>query len=1140
MPVFLFTDIERSTQLWEQHRAAMARALIHHDDLLQSYISQYGGRVIKHTGDGVFAVFEEGDPLRCVIETQTAFAQTDWSPLSPVRIRIALHAGDAEKRGDDYFGPAVNRTARLLPIGWGGQILLTPSVAQSSPLPEEAVLKDLGAHLLPDLHEPQIVYTLLHPQLAQQEFPPLRTLSVHAHNLPRQSSPFVGRERELAELHRRMKDSGLRLLTLVGPGGMGKTRLAIQLTAEEIAAYRHGVYFVPLAAVSHPDSVIPALASSLNFVFHGPHDPATQLLRHLRDKQMLIVLDNFEHLLEAAPLLLDILDRAPQVRLLVTSRERLNLLPETAYSVPGMGLAVEGAATAAATAAATSAPPTPDADSALFDAIELFLQSARQASPDFTPTEEELTAIHQICRLVEGMPLAIELAAAWTHLLSCQQIAAQIERSFTFLTSAATNVPERQSSLRAVFDYLWGFFANYERRVLCRLAIFRGGFCREAAAEVADASFFFLTSLVDRALLRETPDGRYEMHEMLRQFTLEQMAAMPGEQEYAADRHAAYYAAWLGQREEALRQAEQKTAQAALSEEFENVKSAWHYLLELWRTSVGRPKATAALQQMNLGVYIFYETRSLFMDGYNFFTHAADQLKQIDLEAMTPTEQNLWARLTAYATSLNYQMSSSHVQALESFESCLRIFQRNNSRYGQVLVISQIALAHYQVGNYGECVRLCQNTLELARMEEMPWHETYLLKLLGNVVYMQGRYLEARVFYEDSRAVAEKYGYLRGLAAALNNLGNVASSLGEFTISEQSLEDALTLYKEIGYQTGVANTLNNLAHVATMLGNYDRARHLYYESLLLHQKAGAAKFSAFALKNIGDVALAADDLREANKLYQQSLAIYREIDDRREIAYSYNHLGDVNLAEGDYAAAAVGYQQALAIFRELDYHPGQSYALDSWGRLARLQGDYETAQQLHQESLTRYRENNNDEGVGYALNHLGLVALAEGEYEQGQRLLNDSLAAFEKIGSHRGIVTSLTDLGQLMLEQGERADARDYLRQALRVALNRYALRPALKVLLSLAVLRRHQADHDPIADSSTADQMRLEAVELAELCRHHPASDRETRQQAETALRDLREGVAPDQVAAAQERAIQLTFVQLNEKEMLRLAGCD
>lgn len=336
MPVFLFSDIEGSTQKWETHKEAMAKALALHDAILLAALSKFGGKVIKNTGDGVFAMFDNRQALQCALSTQLEISHNDWSSVSGLKIRMALHAGDAEKRGEDYFGPVINRTARILATGWGGQIVLTPAAQSASDLPEGAALESLGTHLLKDLSDPQPLLGLMHNSLPQQKFPPLRSLTSRPNNLPSPSTAFFGRESELKTIAAIFKDPSCRLVTVVGQGGMGKSRLAIQAAADRLDDFSDGVYFVPLAPVLSPATLATAVAGAVPFSFSGEADVAMELFRYLKDKNLLLVMDNFEHLLVGASFISEMLKAAPNLRILVTSRIRMNLSEEWVLELEGM------------------------------------------------------------------------------------------------------------------------------------------------------------------------------------------------------------------------------------------------------------------------------------------------------------------------------------------------------------------------------------------------------------------------------------------------------------------------------------------------------------------------------------------------------------------------------------------------------------------------------------------------------------------------------------------------------------------------------------------------------------------------------------------------------------------------------------
>jgi class 3 adenylate cyclase len=444
MPIFLYTDIEGSTQLWEKHGEAMSAVLDRHDEILMRCIEGCGGRHVKNSGDGMLAVFEGGEtePLECALAMQRKLADEKWPAIDELRVRVAVHAGPADYRAGDYFGSTVNRLARLMATAWGGQIIVTPEVIGITPLPDGARLVDLGVHLLKDLTEPQQIFGLLHENLKLQEFPALRSMSSRPNNLPRQPTPLVGREDELAEIGELLARPDCRLLTLVAPGGMGKTRLGLQAAAEQINVFQNGVFFVPLAGVTSVDNLPSTIANALNLSFYGAEDLEIQLHNYLREKQLLLLLDNFEHLIAGAKTVSDILAAAPGVKIVATSRRRLLLQAEWTFDVPGLSVPENGGLEAAGT----------------YGSVELFLQSARRVQPGFSPTMEDLQGIVRVCRIVEGMPLALILAAAWVNTLSCQEIADEIQRTLIYWRLRCTICPDGSAACKrslSILGMIW-------------------------------------------------------------------------------------------------------------------------------------------------------------------------------------------------------------------------------------------------------------------------------------------------------------------------------------------------------------------------------------------------------------------------------------------------------------------------------------------------------------------------------------------------------------------------------------------------------------------------------------------------------------------------------------------------------------
>jgi len=887
---FMFTDIEGSTQLWHKHFEAMKQSLPHHDAILDAQITRYGGRIIKHTGDGIYAVFEGGDPLQCALAIQRQFQREDCGPIGKLRIRVALHVGHAEKgRGDDYFGPVINRVARVLSTGWGGQTLLTPEAVSAFPLPEGATLQDLGVHVLKDLSEPQQIYGLLHPDLPLQQFPALRSLSARPNNLPPQTTPFVGREEELAEMRRLLQDPACRLLTLVGPGGAGKTRLALHAAAQQIETFTHGVYFVSLDAVRTTDSLPFAIADAIKFTFYSRENPDVQLLNYLREKEMLLLLDNFEHLLEGTDLLAGVLQQAPQVKFIVTSRERLNLQEEWVLDIQGLKL------------------PTADGVESS-SAVQFFVQSAQRVYADFSLSEDDKPHVVRICQLVEALPLGIELAAAWVRMLPCREIAQEIEQNLDFLATKLRNVQERHRSLRAVFEHSWKLLSESEREIFRKLSVFRGGFSREAAQQVAGATLPLLSALLDKSLLRRSCTGRHVAHELLRQYADEKLQEDLSLHEQIYEKHCSYYAEFLTQREEALKRTEQKETLEEIQEEFENIQGSW-----AWAVDHGR---TEALDKALSSLHLFYDRRSRFQEGVAALQSAITALRSKQgLEGLT-RERTLLGKLLSRQGMFCHRLGL-YERARGLLEEGFTLARAGNDPAEQALSLNNLGSVAEAVGQYPEAKRLYEESLTLRRRVGDRWAIALSLNNLGNLAYRLGDYLEARKLYEESLAIKRETGDRKGTAPSLNNLGNVAMVLGQYPEAKKLYEESIAIKRELGDQWGLSLSLNNLGLVSEALGEYSEAEKLYQESLGISREIGDRRGIASSLNNLGNVALALGKHTEAKQLYQESLAIRNEIGDRLGMAYCMGSLGEVATALGECAEAREHLREALKMGMEI-------------------------------------------------------------------------------------------------------------------------------------------------------------------------------------------------------------------------------
>ena len=858
---FVLTDIEGSTALWEQAPEAMRAALARHDALLTGGVEARGGVVVKSRGEGdsVFAVFSRAsDAIAAAADLQRALQAEPWPPETPLRLRMALHTGEAELRGGDYYGAAVNRCARLRGLAHGGQVLLSEATAVlvRDGLPVGGRLRDLDEHRLRDLTRPERVFQLLHPELPA-EFPALRSLDTRPHNLPVQRSPLTGRAEELDEAKQLLCRQDVALLTLTGPPGVGKTRLALQVAAELLDHFQDGAFFVGLAPIPDPSLVASAVAQVLGIRDVGGRPLLESLRDDLRDKQMLLVLDNFEHVLDAAPQVADLLAACPGLKVLATSRAILRLRDEREFPVSPL-----------ATPNPRSLPPA--ADIAQYPAVALFAQQARAASPGFVVTDENAAAVAQICARLDGLPLAIELAAARLKLLPPEALLARLDRRLPLLTGGARDLPARQQTLRATIVWSHDLLDEAERRLFRRLAVFAGGWTLQAAEAVCRPDgeprgemLDGVASLVDKSLLRRVGaavEPRFGMLETVREYALERLEAS-GEAVEIRRRHAGHYLALAEGAEPAVRGPRQGASLDRLDAEHDNLRAALGWAIEHGEMDAG----------LRLGGALgrFWQVRGYWTEGREWLTR---------LLALAGAP----SRTAARAKALN-------------------------------------ALGHLtrRQGDYAAARSLHEEALGISReLGDKPGIAA-ALNGLGETARLRGDYAEARSLYRESLALARELGDKLGIAAALNNLGIVARFRGDYAEALSLYRDSLGIRQELGDREGMAISLNNLGVVARLQGDYPRARAWHQESLRIRRELRDAGGVAESLNNLGIVARHEDDYPTARASHEESLGIRRDLGDRPAMPDVLNNLGAVLRLQGQYAAARASHEEALTLAREL-------------------------------------------------------------------------------------------------------------------------------------------------------------------------------------------------------------------------------
>jgi predicted ATPase len=604
---FLFTDLEGSTRRWEQFPHDMKVALERHDAILGAAVAGANGQVLKSTGDGLMAVFPSAAAaVSACLAAQRRLAEEPWGETGPLRVRMGLHAGEAQTRTGDYFGPTVNRAARIMAVGHGGQVLLSAAAAALvlDQLPDGATLLDLGSHRLKDLGRPEHLFQLVHPDLAY-DFRPLVTLDRHPNNLPTQASTFVGRDGELGAIRQRLEDQAVRLLTLTGPGGTGKTRLALRVAAEEIDRFDDGVFFVDLSAVRAAEAVPAVIARAIGLSETSELSLLEELKRQLRHHRELLVFDNFEQVTAAAPTVVELLQGCPGLKLLVTSREALHVRGEHLFSVPPLSLprAAPGHRSAAELAGC--------------EAVQLFVERAQAVRADFRLTDENAAAVAEICRRLDGLPLAIELATARINLFSPEALRDRLGSRLRLLRGGARDLPARQQTLRATIEWSYQLLEPGEQRLLELLSVFSSaGF---DAVEVVAGNIEWLTetrvdtldglaSLLDKSLIRqadpEAGEPRLVMLETIREYAAERLDELPQFSAAARRAHAAYFADFAQRQWEDLIGQRREPALAAMAADLDNLRLAWDH----WA-------AASDLDQLNKlldSLWLLYDARGWY------------------------------------------------------------------------------------------------------------------------------------------------------------------------------------------------------------------------------------------------------------------------------------------------------------------------------------------------------------------------------------------------------------------------------------------------------------------------------------------------------------------------------------------------
>ncbi len=640
---------------------------------------------------------------------------------------------------------------------------------------------------------------------------------------------------------------------------------------------------------------VPAtIADALGFTFREAEDPPRQLFDYLRDKELLLVLDSLEHILESADLVSKILRYAPRVIVMATSRERLHLKEESVVVIQGLAYPSGGGASS------RDGPrsPIPPRSMSAYSAVQLFAQHAHRVHSRFTLSDADTRDAIRICQLVEGLPLGVELAASWTRARSCGEIAKEIERNLDVLATNLHDVPERQRSIRATFEHSWNLLSREERNLLARLSIFSGGFLSGAALQVTGASISNLLTLVDKSLVRRDSTGRYDMHSLLRQFARGKLDASPRLRHDTERRYASFFATYMEEQGERLRRARGREDFSLLRSEIENVRQAWQLAVTHDLVSLAE-KALEAL-------FLFHDVQCRFQEGIDLLGRAIDQWSG------DPSRRRILGRLLARQGALHLQCGA-YGEARDALRRGLALLEAAEEKNELTFALVNLSRVAQRQGDYEETVRLSERSLALSRETSDLWGITHSLIYLGVVRYRMGDVDAAQTLLEQSLDSARRSDNPRLLIGPLNWLGDVLCHLGDYAAGQALFEQCLRLTRELGDRYRVAIALNNLGTVFHVLGKREEAQSAYEESLHICREIGHRTREAIALSNLGELAFENSTYDDAERLYQEGLVIGREIQDQWVVMACLNNLGQIASTRQDADGAREHFTEALTI-----------------------------------------------------------------------------------------------------------------------------------------------------------------------------------------------------------------------------------
>ena len=845
---FLFTDIEGSTKLAQGHPDKWESLQQRHHAILQSAIESHNGHVFQIIGDAFCAAFHTAiDGLNAAIDAQRKLQTENWEE-TPLKVRMGLHTGSAERKGNHYHGyMTLARVQRVMSIAYGGQILLSNTSAEliHNELPDGITLRDMKEHRLKGLLNPERLWQIVAPDL-QQDFPLLQSLNEIPNNLPVQLTSFVGRENEITELKQELESH--RLVTLTGSGGTGKTRLSLQVAADLLDQFQHGVWFIELAPLTDPDLIPQTILSAIGISEQSNKTPLDILKEYLHEKKTLIVLDNCEHLVSASAQVVNaLLNAAPNLKILASSREALSVKGELSYPVPSLSLPD------------LKHLPTIEQLSQ-YEAVRLFIDRALLVAPHFAIEKDNAPFIAQICYRLDGIPLALELAAARVKVLSVEQISKRLDDRFRLLTGGARTALPRQQTLRALIDWSYDILSDNERLLLQRLSVFAGGWTLEAAEEVCSGNGIeifdvldLLTQLVNKSLVvviepSQSGETRYRMLETIRQYAREKLMEADGS-EVIRQQHLAYFVKLAEQAEPELYRSNQMRWINRLEDELDNFRMA----LE-----------SALTNNIEAGLQIA-AIPWRFWDGHGHWQETGKWLAEF-LERYNKTGSLCIQALIIFSLC-NFRQGN-FPETLKIAEQCVQMARTISDRRLEAFSLSLLGVVTLLLGNAREGVPLLEQSLAIYRALGDKIGQANTLEWLS---YDHNSLERTISFIKESLSLSRELGNLSGITTSLTTLARSTMWTGDFSSPEPWLDEALSISRQLGDQTNENAVLITFGMLAYWKGDYERANAYYEEALMLSEKAGDQYENLWTHIRMAHVFLRQGDIQQACTLFIDSI-----------------------------------------------------------------------------------------------------------------------------------------------------------------------------------------------------------------------------------------------------------------------------